>query len=78
MFGDIFRRRFKYMAINDLFSLFYLPILWFAFNQMRDLSGNTSYLAGNAVATILLMIMALATPILLTLAWYRLGPKTFQ
>lgn len=40
MFDDVFKRRFKYMAINDVFSLFYVPILWFAFNQFKNLVGS--------------------------------------
>ena len=40
MFDDIFKRRFKFMAINDIFSLFYVPIMWFTISQFADLAGT--------------------------------------
>jgi len=40
MFDDVFKRRFKFMAINDVISLFYVPILWFSFSQFKNLIGS--------------------------------------
>ncbi len=39
-FEDIFKRRLKYAAINDVISLFYVPILWFGLSQLKDLTGT--------------------------------------
>jgi len=39
MFDDVFKRRFKFMAVNDVISLFYVPIVWFAFTQFKDFTG---------------------------------------
>ena len=64
MFTDVFRRRFKYMALNDIFSIFYLPILWFSLNQLNDLSLGTAYMNVNAIFAILLLIIALCVPLL--------------
>jgi hypothetical protein len=40
MFEDVFKRRFKFMAINDVFSLFYVPLVWFGLSQFKNLMGS--------------------------------------
>ncbi len=40
MFEDAFKRRFKFMAVNDVFSLLYVPIIWFGLSQFKNLMGS--------------------------------------
>lgn len=40
LLDDTFKRRFKFMAINDVISLFVVPIVWFAIWQFKDLKGT--------------------------------------
>lgn len=40
MFEDVFKRRFKFKALNDVLSLFYVPLIWFGLSQLKDLGGQ--------------------------------------
>ena len=40
MFEDVFKRRLKFKAVNDVLSLFYVPLIWFGFSQLQDLVGQ--------------------------------------
>lgn len=40
MFDDVFKRRLKFRAINDILSLFYVPLIWFGLSQLKDLMGQ--------------------------------------
>jgi hypothetical protein len=58
------------MAINDFISLFYVPILWLAFNQFQDL-GTGSYMIFNSFCSILFLILAILLPILYLYMWWK-------
>lgn len=68
-FQEISRKRFQLMLINDIFSLFYFPILYFAFMQMNNLVSTGSFYALNAAFTIIIFIAAIIVPIAWTTLW---------
>ncbi len=73
IFDDVFRRRFKFTVINDVLSLFYVPILWFALSQFKDLVGSekTTYMNVNAAFTVIFLIAAIVLPIVWFVAWIK-------
>lgn len=74
MFEDIFKRRFKFMALNDILSLFIVPILWFGLWQFKDLTGTeleSGYSTINAVFTVVFLIFAFIIPVIWGLFWFK-------
>lgn len=67
-FQEISRKRYQLMVINDVFSLFYFPIIYFAMMQMANLVSPGAFYALNAAVTVLLFIAAIIMPI----AWITL------
>ena len=56
------------MLLNDLVSLFYAPIVYFAFFQMTQVSGSDGF---NIFSTFIFFILVLLTPILQIFAWFK-------
>jgi hypothetical protein len=58
------------MVINDVLSVFYFPLFYFAFMQAPNLLSSTSaFFSLNAALTILLLVCALVMPIVWTVMW---------
>jgi hypothetical protein len=64
------------MAVNDFISLFYMPILWLAFNQFQDF-GVGSYMQFNAFCSILFLVIAILLPILYLYMWWKKSSEYF-
>jgi hypothetical protein len=72
MYEDVFRRRFKFMAINDVMSLFYMPIIWFGLTQFRNISGYTDNLSiTTPVFAIIFLVAAIVMPIVWVVLWKK-------
>jgi hypothetical protein len=80
MFEDVFKRRFKFMAINDVFSLFYVPILWFGLSQFKSLigSGPETYMTVNAGLTVVFFVFAVVMPFVWLMMWIKFDPSRFD
>jgi len=81
MFDDVFKRRFKFMALNDVFSLFFVPIVWFALWQFQDLKGSGSsddYSNINSAFTVIFLILTLLLPFIWTMFWFKFEPFKFD
>jgi hypothetical protein len=68
-FQEVSRKRFQLMLVNDIFSIFYFPILFFAMMQMGNLVSPGSFYALNAAFTIILFIGAIIVPIAWATLW---------
>lgn len=79
MFDDVFKRRFKFMALNDVFALFYVPILYFSLNQFKDLVGSEipEYMNANAAFTVIFFVCAVILPFVWLVMWIKLDPSRF-
>lgn len=66
----ISRRRFQLMVLNDAFSLFYLPLAYFAFMQLPNLFSSGGFYGLNAFLTLLLLLAAIIMPMVWVLLWW--------
>lgn len=71
---EVSEKRFQWMVVNDIMSLFYVPITYFGFWQFRNLFGSGIY-AFNGVATLLFVLLAIAIPILWLVLWCKRTPQ---
>lgn len=80
MFDDVFKRRFKFMSFNDVFGLFYVPIVWFALSQFKNLVGSSggAFMSLNAALTVIFLIIVLVMPIIWLVMWIRYDPSRFD
>ena len=80
MFDDVFKRRFKFMAVNDVFGLFYVPIVWFGLSQFKNLIGSElkTYMTVNAALTVVFFVCAVVMPFAWLLMWIRFEPSRFD
>jgi hypothetical protein len=72
--AEVSQKRYQFMVVNDVLSLFYLPILYFGFLQLQTLIGPGIY-AFNAAATLIFIALAITLPIIWTTVWYRRTPE---
>lgn len=70
MFETISVRRYRYSIINDIFGIFYLPILWFSFYQFQKLF-DKGYLGFNGFVCLVLVLAALALPFVWGAVWWK-------
>jgi hypothetical protein len=66
----ISNHRFKLMVVNDICSVFYVPILWFGFYQMQELFGE-GFLVFNGISCLLFVIFAIIIPFIWLWAWVK-------
>lgn len=71
--SEVSQKRFKNMIINDILSLFYLPITYFGFWQIRHLFGSGIY-GFNGFATLFFLISAIVVPIVWLGFWCKRTP----
>jgi len=62
------------MVINDVLSLFFLPILFFSFMQLNNLNGGGIY-SFNAFVTVIFLIAAILMPVIWLLLWIKRTPE---
>jgi len=73
-FASISDKRYGLMVINDVLSLFYLPILFFSFMQLNNLNGGGIY-SFNAFVTVIFLIAAILMPVIWLLLWIKRTPE---
>jgi hypothetical protein len=69
-FSEVSEKRFKNMLVNDVVSLFYLPITYFGFWQMNNLFGEGIY-GFNGFATLFFTASAIAVPVIWLGIWCK-------
>jgi hypothetical protein len=74
---EVSQKRYQLMVVNDVITLFYLPILYFGFLQLQHLFGEGIY-GFNVFATLLFVIAALAMPFVWLLVWFKVPVETFK
>lgn len=71
-FETVSNQRFGFSVINDVFSIFYVPILWFGFSQFQTLFGS-GYLGFNGFICLIFVLASISLPFLLFLVWWKKG-----
>lgn len=73
-FSEISEKRFQLMVINDVISLFYLPITYFGFFQISHLFESSGIYIANGIMTILFLAVAIIIPIVWMILWCKRTP----
>jgi len=74
---EVSQKRYQLMVINDVITLFYLPILYFGFMQLQHLFGSGIY-GFNGFVTLVFLLAALAMPFIWLLVWFKLDSNTLK
>ena len=69
-FSLISHRRFRFMILNDIASVLYLPVLIFGFYQFQELFGE-GYMGFNGFITLVFVLAFLALPFIWTAIWCK-------
>jgi magnesium-transporting ATPase (P-type) len=75
--SEVSQKRYGVMVYNDVLSLFYLPILYFAFMQMNNFFGDGFY-AFNGFIALVFAILAIITPVIYNILWFRWTPQQLK
>lgn len=63
-------RRFRFSLLNDIISVFYVPIVWFGFNQFQELFSE-GYLGFNGFVCLIMVVFVLLYPFGLVYVWWK-------
>ena len=74
-FNEVSEKRFQLMLINDIISLFFLPIMYFGFFQLSHLYEAGGIYAANGTTTLIFLILAILVPIAWAMLWCRRTPE---
>ena len=72
--SEVSQKRYQFMVLNDVLSLFYVPLTYFAFLQLQH-PFTDSVTPFNGVATLLFLLLAIALPIVWTFLWCKRTPE---
>jgi hypothetical protein len=63
------------MVINDILSIFYLPITYFGFFQMSHLFDNPGIYSFNGAIALIFVLIAIIVPIAWLVLWCKRSPE---
>lgn len=69
--------RYRLMILNDVLSVFYVPLLWFGFMQFQDLIFE-GYLGFSSFLAIAMVIICVALPAIWLVIWIRNTPEELR
>ena len=72
-FSEVSEKRFRWMALNDILSLFYVPITYFGFWQFHHLFGTGIY-GFNGFVTLVFVLSTILLPIIYLILWCKRTP----
>ena len=72
--NEVSEKRFQWMVVNDVMSLFYVPVTYFGFWQFKNLFGSGVY-GFNGFATLFFLLLSIAIPILWLALWCKRTPQ---
>jgi hypothetical protein len=73
--GEISEKRYQLMILNDVFSVFYFPLFYFALLQLSNLFTSGGFYVFNGIATLLLLLCAIVLPFAWVIQWKRRSPE---
>lgn len=74
-FSEVSKKRFQLMVINDIVSIFYLPITYFGFLQMTHLFDAPGIYSFNGVMALIFLMVAIIVPIAWIVLWCKRTPE---
>ena len=63
------------MVINDVVSLFYLPITYFGFSQMNHLFDSPGIYSFNGAMALIFVVVAIVVPVVWVVLWCKRTPE---
>jgi len=74
--SEVSIKRYRWMVVHDIFGLFYLPIIYFSFMQIKATFATFSdFYIYNALATVIFLLIALALPFVWFFMWLKNTPE---
>ena len=77
-FEKVSQKRYQLMVLNDVFSLFYFPLLYFAFMQLPRVPASSGFYALNYAVTVILLLLALIVPFAWWVLWKVRTPEEVE
>jgi len=77
-FQQVSRKRYQLMVLNDVLSVFFFPIIYFALMQLPNLAVGSGFYTLNAGLTVVLFACAIVMPIAWTVMWKARSREEIQ
>ena len=62
------------MVVNDILSLFYVPVTYFGFWQFKHLFDYSGVYAFSGFAALLFVLLAIVLPVVWLVMWWKRSP----